>query len=118
MKDKLQSMPDMQEDWDNYSSVVDVGSGILYEGPKKSAASNFEECATTCEANIECVQYTFDGQVCHWAKAIRLGERRSPEDGRRWRSGWHKSRMAEWISKQPKCNEAVIFPDWRQSVHY
>ncbi|PVH77896.1 glycosyltransferase family 31 protein [Cadophora sp. DSE1049] len=118
VKHQLQSMPDMQEDWDNYSSVVDVGSGILYEGVKKTTTQSFEECATTCEANTECVQYTFDGEACYWGKAIRLGERRMPEDGKHWRSGWNQTRMADWISKQPKCNDVVEFPDWRKGVHY
>ncbi|KAH6716806.1 hypothetical protein BKA61DRAFT_477275 [Leptodontidium sp. MPI-SDFR-AT-0119] len=117
VRDQLQSMPAMQEDWDNYSSVVDVGSGILYEGVKRSTTQNFEECAATCEANSECVQCAFDGEACYWGKAIRLGERTMPKDGKRWRSGWNQTRILDWISKQRRC-DIVKFPDWRESTHY
>lgn len=117
MKSQLQSMPAKQEDWDNYSSVVDVGSGILQEGAKKSSTQNFEECAITCEANAECIQYVFDGETCYWGKAIRLGERRMPEGPKSWRSGWNQTRMAEWISSQAKCG-VVRFPDLSERSHY
>lgn len=102
-------MPTMQDDWDNYSSVVDVGSGILHEGVKKSTAQNFEECTATCAANHECVQYAFDGTDCYWGKAIRLGEKIKSDDPTRWKSGWHQNRLADWIAKQEKCID-VKFP--------
>ncbi|KAG4430449.1 hypothetical protein IFR05_014075 [Cadophora sp. M221] len=84
----MPAMPAMQEDWDNSSSVVDVGSGILYEGVRKSMTLNFDECAATCEANTECVQYAFDGEAYYWGKSLRLGERTMPQDGKR---------LAEWL---------------------
>ncbi|KAL2069927.1 hypothetical protein VTL71DRAFT_14606 [Oculimacula yallundae] len=117
VKEQIQSMPAMQEDWDNFSSVVDVGSGILTEGAKKSEAHNFETCADTCEANAQCLQYAWDGKDCYWGKAIRLGERSKPEGDKQWRSGWHQTRIEEWISKQPVCDVAKL-KNGRKRVHY
>ncbi|XMA19664.1 hypothetical protein WAI453_012455 [Rhynchosporium graminicola] len=116
VKEQVQSMPDMQEDWDNYSNVADLWSGIPSDGANKNSTQEFEECAKICEADANCFQYSWDGQDCFRGQSIRLGERTKP-GGKKWRSGWHQPRIEEWISKQPPCNDANV-ADGSKRVHY
>ncbi len=68
--------------------------------------------AATCEANTQCFQFFFDRESCFIGKAIRLGEMRDPEDGKRWRSGWNQGRIA---AEQEPCDD-VKFPNWFERI--
>ncbi|KAK6538946.1 hypothetical protein TWF694_010496 [Orbilia ellipsospora] len=107
IKDQLQNMATIRDDWDNWSAVTDLGSGR--KGDEKIAAESVEECIAACEADPGCFQFAHDGQNCYLGKAIRLGERRNPEGGQKWRSGWHQARIARWADAQEACS-SVIFP--------
>ncbi|KAF3907761.1 hypothetical protein AA313_de0209853 [Arthrobotrys entomopaga] len=111
VKDQLQNMTTIVDDWDNWSSITDFGSGR--KGDEKVAAGSAEECIAACEAYPGCFQFVHDGENCHLGKAIRPGERKNPEGAQRWRSGWHQKRIAEWAASQKACSD-VTFPDWRK----
>jgi hypothetical protein len=95
---------------------MEMGSGLSggeEGGPERLITETVEECTAACEANKDCFQYVHDGKTCFLGKAIRRGESRRPEDGKKWRSGWHKGRIADWISKQKPC-DTVDFPNWAE----
>jgi hypothetical protein len=97
-------MTSPREDWDNVSWKNELGSGLSGAEDEKIKTESIDECASACEANKDCVQYVLDGETCFIGKAVRLGERKEPKDGKRWRSGWHQDRIADWISKQKTCD--------------
>ena len=107
-------MPAIREDWDNISWRSDLGSGLTGEDDEKVTTQSAKECAAACEANAHCFQFVLDGESCFLGKAIRLGERRNPSDGKRWRSGWNQGRIANWVTKQT-CN-GVQFPNWLERM--
>ncbi|KAL3417766.1 hypothetical protein PVAG01_10776 [Phlyctema vagabunda] len=101
--DEIQSSRD---DWDNLAA--DPGEfgktgGILSE------MASFEDCARTCEANLNCFQYSHNGNRCHVGMSVRLGYKKQANEDGMWRSGWNKTRLGEWILKQPLC-EQIKFP--------
>ena len=108
-------MPDIREDWDNLSWRNEMGSGLTGGEDEKVITQSAEECAVACEANTQCFQFVLDGESCFLGKAIRLGERRDPKDGKRWRSGWNQGRIANWAADQKPCND-VKFPNWLERI--
>ncbi|KAF3910202.1 hypothetical protein ABW21_db0201910 [Orbilia brochopaga] len=115
VKDPLQAMPAIREDWDNISWRIEMGSGLSNGEDERPKAQSAEECAKACEANTQCLQFVFDSEQCYLGKAFRLGEKRAPENGKRWRSGWNQARIAEWVAKQEVCND-VKFPNWLERM--
>lgn len=99
-------IPSQRENWDNQPG----GEGIfgLTEGLEVEAGT-FAECAQACDTNQKCFQYMHLNRTCSLGMSIRLGFERKPEDGKVWRSGWHKQRIAAWLRKQPSCNK-IMFP--------
>jgi hypothetical protein len=75
----------------------------------KSDAASFEDCARACEANEDCFQYSHHGHECHIGMSVRLGFEKEADQEGIWRSGWNKTRLAHWASKQPLCDE-ISFP--------
>jgi hypothetical protein len=108
-------MPAIREDWDNLAWRVELGSGLSGTEDEKVTTQSAEECAAACEANTKCFQFVLDGEICFLGNAIRLGEARESEDGKRWRSGWNQARIADWTAKQKTCND-VKFPNWVERI--
>ncbi|TVY40953.1 hypothetical protein LSUB1_G003109 [Lachnellula subtilissima] len=100
------SLPDSRENWDNVAS--DPGEFGKTGGVESNAAS-FEDCAQACEANKECFQYSHHGDICYIGMSVRLGYKKEVDQEGTWRSGWNKTRLADWASKQPIC-KSITFP--------
>jgi hypothetical protein len=99
-------MPSHRENWDNLAS--DPGE-FGKTGGLSLKTTLFEECARACEANIDCFQYAHHGQTCHIGMSVRLGYNKGGDRDGIWRSGWNKTRLADWIDRQPACDQ-VTFP--------
>lgn len=108
-------MPAIRDDWDNLSWRNELGAGLSGGEDEKTTVQSAEECATVCAANTQCFQFVFDGESCYVGKAIRLGETRDPEDGKRWQSGWNLDRIADWAANQELCND-IEFPNWLDRI--
>lgn len=102
----LGSIPAQEENWDNVSS--DPGE-FGKTGGVSSETATFEECGQACEANPDCFQYSHHGNSCKIGLSVRRGYKKEADDGGVWRSGWHKARLLEWVSKQPTC-DVIVFP--------
>ena len=102
----VNSIPLQQDDWDN---LAWDGGEFGQTGGVSSEVGTFEDCKQACEANPNCFQYLHHGNVCQIGMSVRLGHKKEADSEGVWRSGWHKTRLADWISKQPACDE-VEFP--------
>jgi hypothetical protein len=105
----------IMEDWDNVSWKVEMGSGLYGKEGEKIKTQSGYECWSACKKDQQCMQFLLDGEYCYLGKAIRLGVKRLPENGKKWRSGWHHERIQEWIAKQGACTN-VQFPNWRERI--
>ncbi|TVY39000.1 hypothetical protein LOCC1_G006871 [Lachnellula occidentalis] len=99
------SLLDSRENWDNVAS--DTGE-FGKTGGVKSDAISFEDCAQACEANQDCFQYSHHGITCNIGMSVRLGYEKEADQEGTWRSGWNKTRLADWASKQPTCKTATF----------
>lgn len=102
----MSSMSSHRENWDNLAS--DPGEfgktgGVSVETPL------FEECVRLCAADTNCFQYVHHGHTCYIGMSVRLGFKKEPDEEGIWRSGWNKTRLTEWISTQPVCDQ-ITFP--------
>ncbi|KAF1811715.1 hypothetical protein P152DRAFT_507906 [Eremomyces bilateralis CBS 781.70] len=86
------NLPDELEDWDSLSTDT------------MEQAESYNACKQRCEQAKECFQFAFDGKRCGLGKSIHLGQRRDQKDNKKWRSGWNKSKIEQWIAKQPPCH--------------
>jgi hypothetical protein len=102
----LNSLPSERENWDNLAS--DAGE-FGKTGGVSSEAASFQDCEQACEADEKCFQYSHHDHKCYIGMSVRLGyEKKIDQDGV-WRSGWNKTRLADWASKQPQCDQ-ITFP--------
>ena len=96
-------MPALQvyrKDWDNLAS--DPGEfgktgGVLVD------VGSFEQCAEACQADVKCLQYSHHGNRCHIGMSVRLGYEKKADNEEIWQSGWHRTRLDDWISSQVPC---------------
>ncbi|KAH9215376.1 hypothetical protein DL95DRAFT_388684 [Leptodontidium sp. 2 PMI_412] len=102
----MESLVSELENWDNLASERgEFGK----TGGVTSETSTFEECAHLCELDEKCFQYSHHGNTCNIGMSVRLGYKKDADDEGVWRSGWNKTRLAEWAAKQPNCGP-VAFP--------
>lgn len=94
------NLPDELQDWDSISH------------DNVEAAESWDACKQSCEDNGECFQFVFDGEQCGLGNSIHLGQRKDPEGSKKWRSGWLKSKIEEWVSKQPACSPSFPVTGW------
>jgi hypothetical protein len=97
----------MRQNWDNLAS--DPGEfgktgGISLE------IESFEECAKACASDMNCFQYSHHGHSCHIGMSARLGHTKEKDGEGIWQSGWNETRLADWISNHPVCDETT-FPE-------
>ncbi|KAF1982370.1 glycosyltransferase family 31 protein [Aulographum hederae CBS 113979] len=91
----LQSIPEKSyKDWDNLADDV------------KGHADSWDICKSGCEDDPDCLTYSWDGDECAIGKTkIRIGAKRVDEAGKKkWRSGWNKTRIEEWVGRQEPCD--------------
>ena len=84
-------LPDALQEWDNLS----------WDGEDK--LESIDACRHACEDDKECFQFSYDGETCHFGHSIHLGEYKPSDNGRKWRSGWLKDRINEWVDEQGPC---------------
>ncbi|RJE23805.1 hypothetical protein PHISCL_03836 [Aspergillus sclerotialis] len=92
-----------QDDWDNLSSdLIFRDSGLQSENhipegkmttAQKVAYSSFEKCRIACEQHERCLQFVHYAQTCGISFSYRLGTKRDPADGVRYKSGWDLARI-------------------------
>lgn len=90
------------EEWDNRC-----------EGATVSDIVSADDCKVACDKEPECLQSLYKENVCTLGKPgeIVFGRRHEVRDGEvKWRSSWNKTRIAEWVSKQSKC-EKLTWPN-------
>ena len=106
-----------RDDWDNLSNdLVFRGPGLQseYDIPEdemttaqKVAYVSFENCKKACEQHYTCFQFVYYDQTCGLSLSYRLGRRRGPGDGVRYRSGWDLARIGYSQNDMP-----CISVDW------
>lgn len=96
----LISMLPQRENWDNLAS--DQGE-FGKTGGVSVDATTFEECTSACERDAKCFQYSHHGRTCSIGMSVRLGSWKEADGEGIWRSGWNKTRLLDWTSKQPVC---------------
>ncbi|TVY58885.1 hypothetical protein LSUE1_G008714, partial [Lachnellula suecica] len=102
----VKSLTPHRENWDNLASEPgEFGNtgGVLID------AVSLDDCIRACEADEKCFQYSHHGSHCYIGMSVRLGYEKSADQEGIWRSGWNKTRLADWASKQPACDE-IAFP--------
>lgn len=93
-------IPDSLDNWDNMSAerqVTDVHTA--------------EDCAKACETEQMCLQSLFKVDEC-WLgmeKVVYGTAHSSDSNDEKWQSTWNKTRIADWVAKQPLCGP-VTFP--------
>lgn len=105
----MKFMVPYRENWDNLAADPGEFSrtgGVFVE------ATEFAECVKACEERPDCFQYSHHGNKCYIGMSVRLGYEKKPNGEGMWQSGWNTTRLAEWASNQPKCDQ-IQFP--RQS---
>ena len=93
-------IPGQLEDWDNKSSGENV--------PNTDSA---EQCAKAYRDNIRCLQSLWKGDQCLLGtEKIVFGVKHGVEEGgKKWQSTWNKTRIADWVLRQGRC-DTVTFP--------
>ncbi|KAK0111531.1 hypothetical protein ONS95_001885 [Cadophora gregata] len=89
------------EDWDNRS-----------EGEIVPDIASAEDCTLACAKQPDCMQTLYKENICTLGKLeeIVFGRKHEVEDGEtKWRSSWNKTRIADWGSRQSKC-EKLTWP--------
>lgn len=118
---RLPEDSDDLEDWFNHSEDAHIRApGEAEDRPipseevtpaQEQAYQSPEQCATACAEFSRCMQYTyeFSEQKCSFSWSYRFGERRLPSsDGKRYTSGWMKSKIESDIEANP-CDS----PEWK-----
>jgi hypothetical protein len=95
------------------------GRDELQEAKARDAYSSLEGCKRACRADSRCFQYSFSssspsaGGKCFLNERFRFGQRRAPENGVSWHSGWDTEKIEAWkMSQEGRCE------DWKGGVDY
>jgi len=104
----MKSIPDgsYRANWDG-TFASDRYEFDKYQGLSLEPKS-FQDCIEACEADENCLQYTHHDETCYIGTVIRLGFKKEGDKGGIWQSGWHKTRINDWASMQPQCDEVTF----------
>jgi hypothetical protein len=96
-------IPHVLDDWNNMSGDENV-----------LEISSAQDCFKSCDEKATCLQSMYNVDECRLGiDRIKLGVKDDSKAGKKWRSRWNKTRIAEWIEKQQACG-TVIYP-WTTS---
>lgn len=101
-----------REEWDNLSGDLLFGvNGTLRTDEmttlQKEAHQSVESCQKACDEHPHCYQYVYYNQTCGFSFSYRLGQKRSDDDGIRYRSGWDLARIG-----RSQADMLCIIPQW------
>jgi len=91
----LQGEYPQRENWD---AAFDAG----FQLPDNSTVhTSLDACRVGCTEHDECMQYTWHGRHCYFAKALYIGRAKHPDghhdpEDRKYVSGWDRSNMDTW----------------------
>lgn len=74
---------------------------------EKDAHISFDHCGKACEEEPRCFQYAYFDKTCGFSYSYRLGERRPPESGISFKSGWNLEKI-----EKDKAENTCVSPDW------
>jgi hypothetical protein len=99
------SMPARRNDWD---AAFAAGFQVPDEAP---AHTSLDACESACHEHNDCVQWTWHGAHCYFARELYLGRAKGPdgehaEEDRRYVSGWDQAAVE--LFGREKCTE----PHW------
>ncbi|KAN0095420.1 glycosyltransferase family 31 protein [Hyaloscypha variabilis] len=93
-------IPRTLDDWDNMAL-----------GHTENDVHSFDDCVGACKRDDKCLTALWKGDECVLGTDdVKLGMKHiEGDEKKRWKSFWHKERIAAWAEKQ-KCSGEIKFP--------
>lgn len=125
VKNNLEKLDEpVRQDWENLSSdmlykpIQDVtDNGGINEGQdfqklpdtKRKAVESPQNCQKLCDTEQDCFGWMHKDNECRLSRSIKIGGHMSPDNGKRFTSGWNLKVINNFVKEMGDCPDG---PDW------